>query len=77
VKWKFHTHGQVLSSPAVVGDTVYVGCTDPNLYAVDREAGTLKWKFETGSRVTSSPAVAAGVVHFESYDGIFYAVEAP
>jgi len=77
VKWKFHTHGQVLSSPAVVGDTVYVGSTDHNLYAVDRGAGTLKWKFETGSRVTSSPAVAAGVVYFESYDGIFYAVDAP
>ena len=75
VKWKFHTPGQVISSPAVVGDTVYVGSTDHNLYAVDRETGTLQWKFETGSRVTSSPAVAAGVVFFESYDGIFYAVE--
>ena len=75
VKWKFQTPGQVISSPAVVGDMVYVGSTDHNLYAVERETGTLKWKFGTGSRVTSSPAVASGAVFFESYDGIFYAVD--
>jgi eukaryotic-like serine/threonine-protein kinase len=76
VKWKFHTPGQVLSSPAVAGDTVYVGSTDHNLYAIDRSAGTLKWKFKTGSRVTSSPAVTAGLVFFASFDGVFYAVDA-
>jgi outer membrane protein assembly factor BamB len=75
VKWKFHTHGQVISSPTIAGDTVYVGSTDHMLYAIDREAGTVKWKFETGSRVTSSPAVANGLVYFESYDGFFYAVD--
>ena len=76
VKWKFHTNGEVISSPAVVGDTLYVGSGDHNLYAINLEAGTLKWKFKTESRVTSSPAVAGGVVYFGSYDGNFYAVEA-
>ncbi len=76
VKWKFHSRGQLLSSPAVVGDTVYVGSTDHNLYAIDRGTGAVKWKFETGSRVNSSPAVADGLVYFGSYDGLFYAVEA-
>jgi outer membrane protein assembly factor BamB len=76
VKWKFPTHGQVISSPAVVGDTVYVGSTDHMLYALDRATGTVNWKFATGSRVTSSPAVADGLVYFGSYDGLFYAVEA-
>jgi eukaryotic-like serine/threonine-protein kinase len=76
MKWKFHTPGQFISSPAVVGDMVFVGSTDHNLYALDRNSGALKWKFETGSRVTSSPAVVAGAVFFESYDGTFYAVDA-
>jgi eukaryotic-like serine/threonine-protein kinase len=76
VKWKFHTNGEVISSPAVVGDTIYVGSTDHNLYAINLDAGTLKWKFKTESRVTSSPAVAEGVVYFGSYDGNFYAVDA-
>ena len=76
VKWKFHTAGQVNSSPAVVGGAVFVGSTDGNLYAVDRESGTLKWKFDAKSRVVSSPAVAKGLVYFAAYDGNFYAVDA-
>src|ERR1700733_536216 len=76
VKWKFHTGGQVLSSPAVVSGTVFVGSTDGNLYAVDQESGTQKWKFEAKSRVVSSPAVADGVGDFAAYDGNFYAVDA-
>ena len=76
VKWKFHTAGQVISSPAVSGGVVFVGSTDGNLYALDRESGTLKWKFEAKSRITSSPAVSEGLVYFGAYDGNYYAVDA-
>lgn len=76
VKWKFHTNGYVISSPAVVGDLVYVGSTDGNLYAVDRLTGALRWKFATRGRVSSSPAVSNGFVYFCSYDGYFYALDA-
>jgi outer membrane protein assembly factor BamB len=31
---KLFTMGTILSSPVVVGDTVYFGSTDGNLYAV-------------------------------------------
>ena len=54
VKWQFHTDGQVVSSPAVTGDTVYVGSSDHFLYAIDRASGSQKWKFKTEGRVTSS-----------------------
>jgi outer membrane protein assembly factor BamB len=76
VKWKFHTAGQVISSPAVSGGVVFVGSTDGNLYAIDRESGALTWKFETKNRITSSPAVSDSLVYFGAYDGIFYAVDA-
>src|SRR5271165_1360269 len=76
IKWKFHTGGRVISSPAVANGLVYVGSTDGNLYAVELESGTQKWKFETKARVPSSPAVAGGFVYFGSYDGSFYAVDA-
>src|SRR3954462_12633255 len=58
LKWTFHTKGEVISSPAVVGGVVYVGSTDGNLYAIDEQNGTERWKFPTGARITSSPAVA-------------------
>jgi outer membrane protein assembly factor BamB len=75
VKWQFHTDGQVVSSPAVTGDTIYVGSSDHFLYAIDRAAGSQKWKFKTDGRITSSPAIDAGTVYFGSYDGNFYAVD--
>jgi len=75
VKWKFHTAGRVISSPAVVGGVAYVGSTDCNLYAIDMQAGAQKWKFETKGWVVSTPAVASGIVYFLSYDGNFYAVD--
>jgi outer membrane protein assembly factor BamB len=76
VKWKFHTGGYVISSPAVADGIVYIGSSDGFLYALDSGAGTLRWKFATHSRVVSSPAVSAGIVYFSSYDGNFYAVDA-
>jgi len=76
VAWKFKTQGRVISSPVVVGDAVYVGSTDGNLYAVNRADGTLRWKFATRGAVNSSPAFANGVVFAGSTDGRFYAVDA-
>jgi len=76
VKWKFHTGGRVISSPAVVNGLAYVGSTDGNLYAIDAGSGALKWKFETKSWEVSSPAVVSGVVYFLSYDSHLYALDA-
>jgi len=76
INWQFHTRGQILSSPTVAGDALYVGGGDHSLYALDLGTGALKWKFKTDSRITSSPAVAGGLVYFGSYDGNFYAVDA-
>jgi outer membrane protein assembly factor BamB len=74
--WKFKTAGRVLSSPAVIGDVVYVGSTDGSLYAVNRSDGTERWKFTTRGPIASSPAVAAGLVYISSVDGNVYAVDA-
>jgi outer membrane protein assembly factor BamB len=76
VKWKFHTGGQVISSPAVADGAVYIAGTDGNLYAVDLKSGVQKWKLELGVRATSSPAVENGVVYLGTYAGRFYAVDA-
>ncbi len=75
VKWKFHTGGRVISSPAVVNGVAYVGSTDGNLYAIEAGSGALKWKFETKSWEVSSPAVVSGLVYFLSYDSHLYALD--
>ena len=76
LKWKFHTGGLIVSSPAVANGLAYVGSTDGYLYAVDIKSGAMQWKFATKARIVSSPAVASGLVYFASYDGWFYAIDA-
>lgn len=76
VAWKFKTDGRVVSSPLVVGDAVYFGSSDNNLYSVNRADGSLRWKFATKGAVNSSPAFADGIVYANSVDGQFYAVDA-
>src|SRR6185369_14708160 len=51
LKWRFKTGGRVISSPAIVGNTVYAGSADGKLYAVDLASGAEKWKFATKARI--------------------------
>jgi eukaryotic-like serine/threonine-protein kinase len=76
IKWKFQTAGRIVSSPAIVNGTLYVGSTDQKMYALDLATGAQKWNFATEGLVVSSPAISGGVVYFGSYDGKFYAVDA-
>jgi outer membrane protein assembly factor BamB len=75
VKWKFATGVYMMSSPVVVGNTIYVGSTDGHLYALDRGTGARRWAFETHARVPSTPAVANGLIYVLSYDDTLYAVD--
>jgi len=67
------------SSPAVVGDTVYIGSVDGNLYAFDINNGASRWKFGTEGIITSSPTVSEGAVYITSEEpaaGALYKLDA-
>jgi outer membrane protein assembly factor BamB len=66
----------IRSSPTVVGDRVYVGHVDNNVYCLDVQTGDEIWSFSTGSTVVSSPAVAAGKVYIGSGDRNIYCINA-
>ena len=55
--------------------TLYVGCDDGYLYALDATTGVLKWKYATGGAIRSSPTLYNGTVYFGSGDGYFYAID--
>jgi len=65
-----------LSSPALAGDSLYVGAGDGGIYRIRAMDGRVLWRFSTAGRVRSSPAVAEGVVYAGSFDGVFYAIDA-
>jgi outer membrane protein assembly factor BamB len=78
--WQYLTSDYVNSSPAVYGDTVYVGGDDGYLYALTSATGTLRWKFNGGGAYpydsVSSPVVYNDVVYTSCYDGNIFALDA-
>ncbi len=65
--------GVVQSSPAVVGDFVYVGGLDAVVYQLNASNISVIYAyFGTGDMVYSSPAVAGGFVYVGSDDGFLY-----
>lgn len=69
----------VYSSPALAGDTLFVG-TDglrqSALLAVDARTGDIVWRFPTSGQVFSTPAVAGGAVYFHARNDHVYALRA-
>ena len=72
------------ASPAIAGNTIYIGSWDSYLYALDAESGAEKWRFKTGDDpiiynqvgFQSSPAVLDGVIYVGCRDAHLYAIDA-
>ncbi len=65
-----------LSSPTIVGNTIYIGSGDQHVYALDASTGALRWQFKAGDVIHASPAVAGGLVYVGSWDRNLYALDA-
>ncbi len=74
--WSTSTGDSINSTPAVVGNVVYVGSNDTKVYACDATTGNILWTVATGGAITASPAVANGVVYIGSADHNLYALKA-
>jgi outer membrane protein assembly factor BamB len=78
--WHVQTIGAVVSSSAIVGDTIYAGTVQAGapqpvgeLYAIDRTDGVIRWRFQTPTGVQILPGPARdGVLYAGSLgDGIY------
>jgi outer membrane protein assembly factor BamB len=74
-EWKIDLHTEIVASPAIVGQTMYLGAENGNLYAFDLPSKTLQWLFHSRGGISSTPAVGGGLVYFMSRDGHFYALD--
>lgn len=63
--WEFsQPTGEVLPSPTVAYDTVYIPTENGKVYAVDTETGEMVWRFTQASRYTVRPiAIADGTAY--------------
>ena len=79
--WRFNTLNSsnphptsVSSSPAVVGNVIYVGSDDGIAYALNASSGSCIWSVKLGDFACSSPAIVNGVVYIEEWTGYIYAL---
>lgn len=62
VKWTFASTEPLTSSPAIVGNRVYLTTGDGRTVALDRASGQPVWEYRTGLHSSSTPVVAGDLV---------------
>jgi outer membrane protein assembly factor BamB len=65
--------GGVYGTPAVYGDTVYVGTNGGRLMGVDRETGAIRWTKQFELPLWASPVVVDDVLLIGDCNGVFHA----
>ena len=80
LKWKLRLQmggerARFFNPPVVLGDTIYLGSTDGNFYALDVETGYMRWVFKSRAAINSIPFADSDTVYFGSNDGHVYAVD--
>lgn len=65
-----------LSSPVIVGDTVYYASGNGAIFALDRASGTPRWSCVTDDSIHCAPAVADGRLYVGGWDTYFYCLDA-
>ena len=74
--WKFKCEDEIRGTPAYFDNTVYIGCYDNNLYALDAAGGKFKWKYPTDGGIVSKPTVSEKNIFFGSEDQRLHVVDA-
>jgi outer membrane protein assembly factor BamB len=70
------TGDKIWGTPAVDGDTLYIGSFDKKLYALNIADGTVKWEYATKGSIIATPLIYNGMVIFGSFDRNLYAASA-
>jgi outer membrane protein assembly factor BamB len=74
--WKKSLPSRAESSPVVVDRTVYFGCEDGGLYALNTISGAVRWATQLGGPIKAAPAYYGGRLYVGDYGGYMNAVDA-
>ena len=75
VRWK-KSIGATETSPLIVGNSVYVGDAEGNVYSLRSLDGSTSWKYHAGGAVKGALAYDRGRLFFGAYDGRLYSLRA-
>lgn len=75
-EWIRSLEGGIVYSPVVVSGTVYAGCDDGKVYALNARTGKDSWRpFDTGGTVSAPPAAAGDMLFVGNGTGTFYGID--
>lgn len=74
--WETATTGPVHGTPAVAGNTLYIGLLDKRILALDLENGMPRWEYKADAPFPGSVTVEKGIVYAGAQDGHVYALDA-
>ncbi|HSO89253.1 MAG TPA: PQQ-binding-like beta-propeller repeat protein [Draconibacterium sp.] len=75
IKWEFKTAKPLFSSPVISENSVYFGCTDSVLYALEIESGKERWRFKTNGEIRSNVCIDGDFLYLNGGDGTIYKLE--
>ena len=74
--WTFKCEDEVRGTPCIYQGSLFVGCYDNNMYALNAADGQFQWKYATDGGIVSKPAVFDGNVFFGSEDKNLHVINA-
>jgi outer membrane protein assembly factor BamB/predicted phosphodiesterase len=74
--WTIASEANIISTPAVDGESVFVGNQNGKMTCFNLKNGKEQWSFGTKGAIFSSPAVSGQSVIFGSGDGTIYCLQA-
>lgn len=72
--WEFQCEDEIRGGLSLADKTLYLGCYDNNVYALNAETGAFLWKYPTEGGVVSRPAIYEDNLYFGSEDFRLHAV---
>lgn len=74
--WVRRVRGDVVHTPAIAYDMVYVTTSRGRVVALDTVTGTTRWSADLGVDITAAPTVAGASVLIGTKDGVVFGLEA-
>jgi len=74
VNWIFETKNNVIASPLIYENIVYVGDESGVFYALSQKSGHKIWQYNTDGIIQAKATIADDIVFFES-GNVFYALD--
>ena len=73
--WSATVAGDVVHTPAVADDTVFVTTTENKVFALESSTGEQRWAADLGRNLTSAPTVAGDTLLVGTEDGVVLGVD--